>query len=170
VKGWLLAGALVALAVPPLAAAHVTVLPSFLEAGKRTTLVFASPNERPPHAVTRLTVTAPDGVDLAAGPPTPGWTTAARGPRAVWSGGRTLPGHAGEFRVAATTRLAPGGVVLVAVQRYDDGKTVRWTIPFTILPGDDAPAQHLWPALIAGAVGVVAITGGLAYLRLRRAR
>ena len=60
------------------------------------------------------------------------------------------------------------GITVVAVQRYDDGKTVRWTLPLTILPASSSSPQHLWPALLAGAVGLVAIIGGLAFFRHRR--
>jgi uncharacterized protein YcnI len=152
----------------PVALAHVTVLPTYLEDGQRSTLVFAAPNERPPHAVTRLTVTVPTGIALAAASPPEGWTLRIVGGSATWSGGRTAPREIGVFRLGATTEIAPTAVSLVAVQRYDDGGTVRWTIPFTILPASHPPKEHLWPALIAGAVGLVAIAGGLTFLRLRR--
>lgn len=159
-----------ALVLVAAAGAHVTVLPSFLEQGKQTELVFAAPNERPPHTVTAMTLTAPAGVELAPGRPSSGWTLVARGGRATWSGGRTPPHVIGQFRLeaTATTALQPGTVSLVAVQRYDDGARVRWTMPLTIVPGRTPPKQHLWPALLAGAVGVVAIAGGLGWLRLRR--
>ena len=64
----LLAGALLALVLPTVAHAHVTVLPAFLEDGHRSTLTFTAPNERPPHSVTELTVMFPAGIELTADP------------------------------------------------------------------------------------------------------
>jgi len=167
VRRLLTAGAVLALALPAAAAAHVTVLPTFLEAGKRTTLEFSAPNERAPHGVTRLTVTAPDGIELSAAEATPGWKLTTSGSTAVWSGGRTPHHTVGVFRVAAETSNEPAGVTLRAVQRYDDGASVPWTIPFTILPVANPPKEHLLPALLAGIVGFVVILGSLAFLRLR---
>ena len=161
------AGTLLALVLPATAAAHVTVLPTFLEAGKRTTLEFTGPNERAPHVVTRVTVTFPEGIRLSRAEATPGWTLTTSGSTAVWTGGRTLPSTVGVFRVAAETSDEPAGVTLRAVQRYDDGASVRWTIPFTILPAANPPKEHLLPALLAGVVGLVVIVAGLAFLRLR---
>ena len=166
----LAAGALAALVLAAAAQAHVNVLPAFLEDGQRTTLVFSAPNERPPHAVTRLAITVPSGVELESAPAPPGWQLAVSDTTAVWSGGRTLPRTVGVFRIAAQTSLEPGAVTFRAVQRYDDGATVRWTIPFTVVPTSNPPKEHLWPALVAGIVGLVVIVGGLALLRLRRPR
>jgi uncharacterized protein YcnI len=168
VRAALLAGALVALALPTAALGHVTVLPPYLAYGETTTLVFSAPNERAPHAVVRLTVTVPQGIDLRPIVAPAGWRLQVAGPRATWRDGRTGPGQVGVFRLLASTRLEPETVSIRAVQRYDDGGTVPWTIPLTILPAANPPKQHLWPALIAGVVGVVAIGGGLTWLRLRR--
>ncbi len=163
----LLAGALLALVLPTVAHAHVTVLPAFLEDGQRSTLTFTAPNERPPHRVTELTVTFPPGIELTAETAPAGWRLAVAPGKAVWSGGATRPHEIGHFRLDAKTSLAPTGIVLEAVQRYDDGGAVHWTIPFTVLPAAHAPKQHLVRALIAGIVGVLVIVGGLVALRYR---
>ena len=163
----LLAGALLALVLPTVAHAHVTVLPAFLEDGQRSTLTFTAPNERPPHSVTQLTVTFHAGFELTADPAPAGWRLAVAPGNAVWSGGATRPHEIGRFRLEAKTSLAPTGMVLEAVQRYDDGGAVHWTIPFTVLPAAHAPKQHLVRALIAGIVGVLVIVGGLVALRYR---
>jgi len=168
VRRALFAGALAALVLTPAGLAHVTVLPAYLEDGRRSTLVFAAPNERPRHAVTGFTVTAPPGIELATASPPSGWRLQIAARRATWSGGRAAPGETTEFRLAAMTEIAPTAATLVAVQRYDDGGTVRWSIPFTILPAANPPKQHLWPAFIAGAIGLVAIVAVLWLLRLRR--
>jgi uncharacterized protein YcnI len=169
VRRALLAGVVATLVLPTIALAHVTVLPTFLENGRRSTLVFSAPNERAPHAVTRLTVTVPPGIELANTSAPPGWTLELAAGKATWSGGRTAPSTIGRFPLRATSEHDPAGVELVAVQRYDDGASVSWTIPLTILPGEDAPKEHLWPAFLAGAVGLVAIVGCLLFF-LRRDR
>ena len=162
------AGALTALLLPATALAHVTVLPTYLENGTQSALVFTAPNERAPHAVTQLTLTVPRGITLAATSPPPGWTLEIAAGTATWSGGRTGPGTTGRFSLLATSDRTPSELVLVAVQRYDDGARVRWTIPITILPAREAPKEHLWPAFIAGAVGLVLIIGALVFLQRRR--
>jgi len=164
------AGALVALVVPALGDAHVTVLPAYLEKGQRTTLVFSAPNERPPHRVTRLTVTFPAGIDLLPTEAPAGWTLDLASGRATWRGGTTRPHQIGRFDLDARTSLEPAGVTLEAVHVYDDGGLVRWTIPLTILPAVHAPKQHFVGALIAGVVGLVVIAGGLFVLRFRQPR
>ena len=156
-----------ALVLVAVASAHVTVLPSFLSKGERATLAFSAPNERAPHSVVSLRVTAPAGVELSALAPPPGWQLAVAGQKATWSGGRVAAGATGEFRVSAKTTLEASGVTFVALQRYDDGGTVRWMIPFTILPATSTPKQHLWPAFLVGGVGLVVIVGGLGWLRRR---
>ena len=100
--------ALVALVLAPAASAHVTVLPTFLEAGKRAKLVFTAPNERPPHAVTDLTVTFPRGVELSAVSPPSGWQVTVAAANARWTGGKTGPGTTTEYAIDARTELPPG--------------------------------------------------------------
>ena len=36
------------------------------------------------------------------------------------------------------TDVPPGPVTLEAVQRYDDGQSVTWKIPFTVVPGAES--------------------------------
>lgn len=159
---------LASLTLPAAAEAHVTVLPTFLEQGKRAALVFTAPNERAPHAVTDFTITFPRGVELSAVSPPSGWQLIVVPANARWTGGRTTPGSSTDFRIEARTENAPGAVTVYAMQRYDDGKSVRWTIPFTIAPSASSPAQHIWPAVIAAVVGFVLIVGGLLFVRSRK--
>jgi hypothetical protein len=139
-----------------------------VEDGRRTTLVFSAPNERAPHSVIRLTVTVPAGIELEAAPAPPGWTLTLTPRRATWTGGRTLPRQVAQFRLSASTDVEPGSVTIDAVQRYDDDASVRWAIPLTILPSAKAPKEHLWPALVAGIVGLGVIGASLALIETRR--
>ena len=160
--------ALAAAAAP--ATAHVIPQPAYLTPGKHTTITFAAPNERPPHVMTGLTITAPPGVDLAPGTPPRGWKLSVSSATATWSGepGPGL-GSQGPFRIVASTSLAPGAVAFNAVQRYDDGGLVRWTVAFTILPAATAsPRQHLLPAIVTAILGLVVI--GLLLFRMRDRR
>jgi uncharacterized protein YcnI len=167
VRRLLAAAAAAAFLLPVAAQAHVTVLPTYLEQGERTALVFTAPNERAPHAVTDFTITFPRGVELSAVSPPSGWEVTVVPANARWTG-RATPGTTTEFRIEARTEIPPGGVTVYASQRYDDGKSVRWTIPFTIAPGSGSPAQHIWPAVLAAAVGFVLIVGGLLFVRSRK--
>jgi uncharacterized protein YcnI len=168
VKRLLVAAVLAALALSASAQAHVTVLPTFLEQGKRSGLVFTAPNERAPHSVTDFTITFPRGVELSATSPPSGWQLTVVPANARWTGGRTTPGSTTEFGIDARTEIPPGAVNVYAVQRYEDGRSVRWTIPFTITPPSNSPAEHLWPAFFAAAGGFVLIVGGLLFVRSRK--
>jgi uncharacterized protein YcnI len=159
---------LVTLIVASPAAAHVIPQPAYLTPGTPTTVTFAAPNERRPHVLTRLTVTAPVGVDLARATPPHGWKLSIADRTATWDGATYAPRleSPGPFRIVASTSDPPGAVKFHAVQRYDDGGLVRWTVAFTILPTAAAtPHQHLLPAIVTGILGLVVI--GLLLFRMR---
>ena len=161
----------VALAVATLvtvgsAAAHVIPQPAYLTPGEHTTVSFAAPNERPPHRLVGLTITAPAGIELANAPAPGGWKLSIAGHTATWSGS-TAPRD--PFRILTSTSLAPGIVQFHAVQRYDDGGLVRWNVAFTILPAAaPTPKQHLLPAIVTAILGLVVI--GLLLFRMRGRR
>ena len=162
---------LVALIAAAPAAAHVIPQPAYLSPGAPTTITFAAPNERPPHVMVSLTLTAPSGIELGRATPPPGWRLGTAGRTADWSLGAvtSVPGPDQSFRIVASTSLAPGAVKFHAVQRYDDGGLVRWAVAFTILPGTTAtPRQHLLPAIVTAILGLVVI--GLLLFRMRDRR
>ncbi len=163
--------ALAALALPAAALAHVTVLPAFLADGERATLTFTAPNERATHVFTGMAVIAPAGIELTRVPPPAGWTLTVAGSTATWAGGDAKAGVEPQFRIAARTDLTPGSVSFRAVQRYEDGATVRWTVAFTVVPSPAAaPKQHLVPALVTAALGLVVMALLLVRLRGRQRR
>ena len=59
--------------LPAVAAAHVTIAPPFVQDGLASTIVFETPNERPPHATTALSVTAPPGIAVDGADAPAGW-------------------------------------------------------------------------------------------------
>jgi uncharacterized protein YcnI len=158
------------LALPSRALGHVTISPASVEAGVAETIAFETPNERAPHATVGLVVEAPPGITFSAAGAPAGWTVDVRSTRATWTGG-TIEGTrttAFPLRVLAETRA--GNKPFRAVQRYDDGREVRWTASLTVLPaaGAQAPSQHLDRALAAAAVGLVVIAGSFLFLRRLR--
>jgi uncharacterized protein YcnI len=162
------AAAFVALAAAAPATAHVIPQPAFLAPGAPTTITFAAPNERRPHVMVGFTLTAPAGIEFGRATPPPGWRLGTAGRTADWSleAVTVKQGLDEPFRIAASTSLAPGAVAFHAVQRYDDGGLVRWTVAFTILPAATAtPREHLLPAIVTAILGLVVI--GLLLFRMR---
>jgi uncharacterized protein YcnI len=160
----------VALLLAAVAGAHVTIAPPFVQDGVVTTIAFQLPNERPPHATTRLTVTAPPGVEIRSARAPAGWQATAQGGTATWTGGRVEGRRTVDFPITVYARVRAGTYGFLAAQRYDDGATVKWKPELSVLPasGSAAPKQHPWGAIAAAVVGVVVILGsvvGLRYLR-----
>ena len=166
------AAVLALLALPAAASAHVTMTPPFVDADAKTTVAFETPNERPPHATISLEVQAPPGVELDSATPPAGWKLELTQGTARWTGGRIGGERTVSFPLAVTARTRAGTEVFKAVQRYDDGESVRWEAGLTVLPaaGKEAPSQHLDRALAAGAVGLVVIAASFFALRLVRRR
>lgn len=167
-RRWASAGFLALVAASP-AAAHVIPQPAYMAPGAPTTISFFAPSERPRDVLTGFTITAPPGIDFARAPAPSGWKLSIAGGTATWSGGtvaRRSPASDEPFRIVASTSLAPGSVAFHAVQRYDDGGLVRWTVAFTIVPAaTSTPRQHLLPAIVTAILGLVVI--GLLLFRMR---
>lgn len=163
--------AAVALAVAAAAAGHVTLSPSFVEAGATATILFETPNEREPRATTSLRLDAPPGIDLGAAAAPPGWRLEVSDRTATWTGGRIEREDVVAFPLEVTARTRAGTETFRALQGYDDGENVEWKTTLTVLPAaaEEAPSQRLGRALAAGAVGLAVIAGSLLVLRrLRR--
>ncbi len=160
-----------ALLLPASAPAHVTISPSYVDANTASTITFETPNERPPHATTSLSVTAPPGVALERVAPPPGWTLELTTTSATWTGGRIEGRRAVGFPLRVLARTRAGDHAFRAVQRYDDGEQVRWSAALSVLPaaGAEAPSEHPGRALAAGAAGIVLLAGSFLLIwRLRR--
>jgi hypothetical protein len=162
--------AVTALVLPGRADAHVTIDPTYVEAGTTSTIRLETPNERPPHATVSLVIHAPPGVAFSAETPPPGWKLTAQTTRVEWSGGRITGVRTVAFPIRVLARTRAGNQIFRAVQRYDDGQEVRWPATLSVLPaeGDKAPSQHLGRALAAGAAGLLVLVGSFLVLRLLR--
>ena len=162
--------AVLALALPANAEAHVTLSPAFVEAGVEGTILFETPNERAGRATTSLSLEAPAGIVLDEAASPPGWRLAVTDGVATWTGGRIENDAVVAFPLDVTARTDAGLQVFRAIQGYDDGQVVRWEATLTVLPaaGDEAPSQQLGRAFAAGAVGLAVIA--ISLLALWRVR
>ncbi len=167
-----LVAAALTLLLPAAANAHVTIEPPFVEDGARTEIVFETPNERPPHATTRLSVTAPNGIAVASATAPAGWLVTVEGSRVTWSGGRIQGREAVTFPMRIVAHVPAGTYRFGAVQTYDDGATVDWEADLAVLPatGSTAPERRHWGAIAAAIAGIVVIAASLVGLRLLRRR
>lgn len=155
-----LAGALGALALPAApAAAHVTVQPDTATPGEYTVVNVRVPNETDDANTVRVDVQMPPGFASASYQAVPGWRVVVKKEKLatpiktddgdITEGvaqisfigdkktGRIAPGAFQDFPLSV---LVPGKVgqtlTFKAVQKYDDGETVRWIGA----PGSDEPA------------------------------
>jgi periplasmic copper chaperone A len=138
-----------ALAVTPLAAAHVTLNPNEWEAGGFARFSLRVPNERPNADTTEITVQFPESVISASFQPVPGWERTIemvpleepieeegeepiteRIGSVTWSGGTIAPGEFQEFGVSFQVPETPGeNLVFPSIQTYSNGEIVRWIGP-----------------------------------------
>ena len=127
------AAALVALLLPAVAGAHVTVLPERPKLDAEQELTVRVPDERSV-PTTRVRVLFASDLRVGQFAPQPGWTrrvllTSDKRVRGVeWSGGRIAPGEYADFRFLAAPRTA-GQAVFRAYQTYADGRTKQWSGP-----------------------------------------
>ncbi|MEO6826061.1 MAG: YcnI family protein [Microbacteriaceae bacterium] len=142
-------GALLAVAAPLAASAHVTVDPGQASAGSYATLTFKVPNESETAGTVKLAVTLPTDTPFTAVSyqPVPGWSTevvtqkldkpvkisgatVTEAPSSVvWTAEPGTQITAGQFqRFAISVGPVPsvGHLALAAVQTYSDGTVVNW--------------------------------------------
>jgi uncharacterized protein YcnI len=167
-----LAVALVALAVPAAAQAHVEISPESVEPGSFTLFTVLSPNEsRQP--LTGLRLTIPDDLDVDAVADSTGFTgQEVRDQRhrivaLSWQGGSVAPGHLALFRFSASVPEHDATVEMTGLQTFADGSTRVWHTPRI----DVAPASGSGDGLTRGlaiAAAVVAVAALALAVRARR--
>ncbi len=150
--------ALVALAAPTAAGAHVTLQPEEAAAGSYTVLDVRVPNESEDADTTRVAVRFPPGFAEASYQPLPGWSVKVTeeklakpvqtddGPitegvrEIVWSGGAIAPGQFTDFPLSVQIPGEAGDTLTFkALQTYSDGEVVRWIGA----PGSEQPAPQV---------------------------
>jgi uncharacterized protein YcnI len=132
-KHVLAAIAALALIVPAVAAAHVTVQPPTAPAGGFTRLDVRVPNESEDTATDRVEVELPDGFEPPRYEPVAGWDTEVTDTTVTWTAtdpsASIQPGQFLDFGISVgLPEEYPAGEVLTfpAIQHYEDGETVRW--------------------------------------------
>jgi uncharacterized protein YcnI len=122
--------ALGAIAAPG-AAAHVTVQPSTSRPAELQRYRLIVPNERTSAATTGVDVKVPAGVTFALVESVAGWRAQVVRRRGViaelrWRAGRVPPDGYADLHFIARNPVRVGPIAWKALQRYDDGRVVRW--------------------------------------------
>ncbi|VXB60411.1 YcnI family protein [Frigoribacterium sp. 9N] len=161
------AAALLALAAPLAASAHVHVEPGQAEAGSYETLTFKVPNESATAGTVGLVVDLPTDTPFTSVSyePLPGWTTEVTTntlPEPVELDGTTIteaptqvtwtaegdtqiaPGQFQQFVISAGAVPDTGSIALPAHQRYSDGTVVDWA---DATPASGEEPEHPAPTL-----------------------
>jgi len=162
--------ALLALAIPASAGAHVTLQPSEAAAGDYTVLDVRVPNERDDAATTKVDVQLPSGFVFASYQAVPGWSVEVKmqkltkpvqtddGPvtsevrEMTWTADSDKAGiQPGQFQDFPISVQIPGEagdtLTFKAIQTYDNGEVVRWIGA----PDAEEPAPQV--AVTAGSEG-----------------
>jgi uncharacterized protein len=145
------------LALPAIAAAHVTVHPNVIPEGAYAVLDVRVPNETDDANTTKVSVQLPPGIASLSTTPVAGWKATLTKTKLA-TPIKTDDGEIDEqvSRVDFTGTLPPGQFVefplsigvpgkdgdtltFKALQSYDDGEVVRWIGP----PGDEHPAPTI---------------------------
>ena len=118
--------ALLALAVAPVALAHVEPSPEKVPADSVSKITLSAEGEESVPAV-KLAVQMPAGVTEVVAHPTKGWKQSVTGRIVMWSGGKIPNGAEGKFAFTAHMPNTPGEmVVFPALVLYQNGKVVHW--------------------------------------------
>ena len=167
------AAAVAALALPAVAAAHVTVNPPEWKAEGFARFAIRVPTERRDASTTKISVKLPEGVFFVSFQPKPGWKrevkmakldepvdllgdkVTERVDTVTWSGGRIMPGEFDEFGMSLRMPEQEGReIAFPAVQTYSSGEVVRWIgEPDAEQP---APRVKVLPAAAEGDAGAAA--------------
>ena len=150
------------------ASAHVTAPRPFLSASSTDELDLLVPNERKA-PMTGFLVVVPADFRIMSASSTDGWDAGADGKVASWHNGSLAPGAETMFALELEAPSEPGPATLRTQQHYPDGRVVRWDVGLIVTPTPEAPpSQNLGWAVIAGLLGLLALTAFGAWLWRRR--
>ena len=146
-------GLLLAVMLPGVASAHVTVKPNEVVAGGFQTFFVQVPNERDNASTTKVEIEFPQAFASVSFQPKPGWKRTVKmvtfdepieafgdqvteGVGTVtWSGGEIAPGEFETFYFSAGV-VPESELVFPSLQTYSSGEVVRWIGP----PDSEEPA------------------------------
>jgi MYXO-CTERM domain-containing protein len=126
--------AVVLLAFPATAAAHVEMSPDRVDPGSFTLFTVLSPNESE-QPLTGLRLTIPEGMEVDGAASTPGFTTQVVRDQShhivaiSWQGGSVQPDDLALFRFSASVGPDEATLRLVGVQTFAGGTTKVWKTP-----------------------------------------
>ena len=147
--------ALLALAVVPVAAAHVEPSPEKVPADSVSKITLSAEGEESVPAV-KLTVQMPVGVTDVVAHPTKGWKQSVNGRTVTWSGGKIPNGAEGKFAFTAHMPNTPGTVlVFPALVTYQNGTVVHWIGASS----SDTPAPRVTLTAAVGQAQDLTLTG-----------
>lgn len=157
---------MLALALPGVASAHVTVEPATVTAGADALVTFTVPNEERSMAIVSFSVRLPEGFDAEAIQAKPGWRVARAGETVRWTGGAIGPGRFETFALTGSAPRSPKTLVFRA-QEFLPGQVLTYSPRITVTgagparaAGRDSGARDLaTAALIVAIVGAGAAVG-----------
>ncbi len=171
-----------ALAAPPVASAHVGLVPSTAPAGDFARIDVRVPNERDDAGTTKIEMQLPPGVISVRHEPVPGWRVRIREKRLeepiktddgfavdrqvdriTWTGdgreGIIAPGQFQDFGLSLRVPGKAGDVLAFkALQTYEGGEVVRWIGPEDA--DEPAPTLSVTAASTKGGHGVPGAPAG----------
>lgn len=161
--------ALAVLVAAESARGHVFPTPTYVATGSTSAIELSVPNERRV-AMTAFEIRVPEGLVVAGVPPVDGWVASATARAARWTAGSLPPFATAAFAIELDVTGEPGTVVLDAVERYRDGRSVRWPMTLAVIPPADEPSQQLGVAVVVGVAGLLGLTIAAALLWRRAGR
>jgi hypothetical protein len=172
-----LVAALLCLALPAGAAAHVQLSPDRVAPGSFTLFTVLSPNESA-QPLTGLQLTIPEGLLINSVADTPGFTTKVvqdqshRVAGLSWQGGNVAPTRLALFHFSGLA-TGTGQLELTGIQHFADGSTRLWHSPvITVAEPETASSRDSLTLGIAVAALVLALLvgGALGYVIARGRR
>jgi uncharacterized protein YcnI len=160
---WVSSAALVAaLALAPVAGAHLSINPSSVETGKLVDLTFAVPNEDDAYGVNHVTLGIPVAFQLDDAEAKPGWTQSRTQQAITWSGGNIPKGQYATFSIRGTAPDKAETVLFNVLVGDRTGKSITYRVGLDVEPYGtvDHGARRLGKAaLIVAAVAAVLALG-----------
>jgi len=166
------AAATLALAVPPVAAAHLSLNPSVVKPGALVDLTFSAPNQDDPVGIDHVTIGIPAGFALDDPEAEPGWAV-SRGSQAItWSGGLIPRGDYATFSIRGTVPAKPGQVLFDVLVGDRTGRSITYRVALDVSGSvnHDAGARSLGLAALVVAVLAAVLAAGAGFLALEARR